>query len=133
MSTWKKIKRSEIIGTAKPLPLMWLFTYKFDSDSYLLKFKARLVVRGDLYVQNDKDTYVATLALRIFRALIVIAAYFNLEIMQFDVVNAFRNAFLDEEIYTYYAEGLEEIEDLKDDELFLLIRALYGLPRSPLL
>jgi hypothetical protein len=40
---------------------MWVFTYKFDKDSYLTKFKARLVVRGDLQ-QVYKDTYVATLA-----------------------------------------------------------------------
>ena len=33
---------------AQILPLMWVFTYKFDEDSYLYKYKARLVVRGDL-------------------------------------------------------------------------------------
>jgi hypothetical protein len=32
----------------KPLLLMWVFTYKFDQDRYLLKYKARLVARGDL-------------------------------------------------------------------------------------
>ena len=33
------------------LPLMWVFSYKFDEDGYLCKHKARLVVRGDL--QDD--------------------------------------------------------------------------------
>ena len=77
MKTWKKVKSSQ---TNKPLPLMWVFTYKFDSDGYLHKFKARLVVRGNLHVPNKKDTYTATLVLRIFRALMAITAYFNLEI-----------------------------------------------------
>jgi hypothetical protein len=62
-----------------------------------------------------------------------IAAYFNLELTQFDAVNAFGNAFLDEQIYTYCAEGIEELESSQEDDLWLLIRALYGLPRSPLL
>ena len=30
------------------LPLMWVYTNKFDKDGYFLKAKARLVVRGDL-------------------------------------------------------------------------------------
>ena len=59
---------------------MWVFTYKFNSDGYLYKFKARLVVRDNLYVPNEKDTYVVTLVLRIFYALMAITAYFNLEI-----------------------------------------------------
>jgi hypothetical protein len=46
---------------------MWVFTYKFDEDGYLLKYKARLVVRGDLQEQYG-DTYAATLAARLFRA-----------------------------------------------------------------
>jgi hypothetical protein len=31
-----------------PLPLIWIFKYKFDTDGYLSQFKARLCVRGDL-------------------------------------------------------------------------------------
>ena len=62
------------------LPLMWVFTYKLDEDGYLLKYKARLVVRGDLQILQFKDTYAATLAARVFRALMAIAAYFNLNI-----------------------------------------------------
>ena len=30
------------------LPLMWVFTYKFDKDGYLSKYKARLCIRSDL-------------------------------------------------------------------------------------
>jgi hypothetical protein len=37
-------------------------------------------------------TYIATLATRLFRIFIAIIAYFNLEIKQFDVINAFVNA-----------------------------------------
>jgi hypothetical protein len=47
------------------VPLMWVFTYKFNEDGYLLKHKAQLVVRGDLQEQYG-DTYAATLAARLF-------------------------------------------------------------------
>jgi len=40
---------------------MWVFTNKFNKDSYLLIEKARIVARGDLYIIDD-DTYAATLA-----------------------------------------------------------------------
>jgi hypothetical protein len=64
---------------AEILPLMWVFTYKFNEDGYLYKFKARLVVRGDLQ-QDYGDTYAATLAAKIFRCLIALAAAFDLEL-----------------------------------------------------
>jgi hypothetical protein len=53
-------RASELID-AEILTLMWVFTYKFDEDRYLYKFKARLVVRGDLE-QDYGDTNAATLA-----------------------------------------------------------------------
>ncbi len=37
-------------------------------------------MRGDLVHLTDNDTYVATLASRVFRALMAIAVYFDLDI-----------------------------------------------------
>jgi hypothetical protein len=107
---------------------MWVFTYKLDEDGYLVKFKARLVVRGDLQQSEFKDTYAATLAARVFRALMAIAAYFDLEIQQFDAINAFTNSEIDELIYIRYPDGFQV-----PGYCIKLRKALYGLPRSPLL
>ena len=74
------------------IPTQWAFKYKFDKEGYLLKYKARIVVRGDLQPKQDKETYVATLVARVFRFLIVVAAYFDLEAKQFDTINVFTNA-----------------------------------------
>jgi hypothetical protein len=63
----------------KVIPLTWVFTYKLNTDGYLTKFKARIYVRGDLQQRNNKDTYAATLAARIFRALMAIAAAYDLK------------------------------------------------------
>ena len=110
------------------LPLMWVFTYKFDEDGLLYKYKARLVVRGDL--QDDwGDTYAATLAARVFRFLMALTAAFGLKAYQYDVLNAFLNAPLDKKVYVQtpepYVEQLGKLLELK--------RALYGLKDAPLL
>jgi hypothetical protein len=84
-------------------------------------------VRGDLQTTAE-DTYAATLAIRIFRALAAIAAYFNMEMRQYDAINAFTNAELTTPVYCYQPEGFSD-----SDHLWKLRRALYGLKTSPLL
>jgi hypothetical protein len=110
------------------IPVTWVFTYKLDTDGYLVKFKARICVRGDLQPRNDRDTYAATLAARIFRALMAITAAYDLEAFQLDAVNAFTNSELDETVYCAFPDGFQQ-----DGQCLLLRRALYGLRRSPLL
>lgn len=61
------------------LPLLWVFKYKFDTDGHLTKFKSRLCVRGDIQ-SSEQDTYAATLAARMFRSLMALAAVFDQEI-----------------------------------------------------
>jgi len=83
---------------------MWVFTYKLNKDGFVIKYKACLIIRGDLQVSQFKDTYAATLAARVFKALIAIAAYFNLDIYQFDAINAFCNTLIDKLIYICYPD-----------------------------
>jgi hypothetical protein len=112
----------------KLLPLMWVFTYKFDEDGYLTKYKARHCVRGDLQDPTHSDTYAATSAARIFRTLMAIMAAFGLEARQYDAVNAFTNSPLDEDVHCACPEGYAA-----EGRCLRLLRALYGLRRSPLL
>ena len=77
---------------------------------------------------SSKETYAATLAFRVFRALMALTAAFNLSTRQLDAILAFINARLDEVIYCYMPEGFE-----RTGHILLPIRALYGLRRSPLL
>ncbi|KAI1685790.1 Pol protein [Pyrenophora tritici-repentis] len=113
---------------AEVLPLMWVYTYKFDQDGYLYKFKARLVVRGDLQAEWG-DTYAATLAARVFRGLIALAAAFDLLMFQYDALNAFLNARVNRKLFCYTPEGFAK----QYGELLLIRRALYGLKEAPLL
>jgi Reverse transcriptase (RNA-dependent DNA polymerase) len=79
--------------TTTPIPLKWVFKYKPDSNEYVTRYRSRLVIRGDLQEESSiLSTYAATLAARSFRVASAIAAHFDLEMKQFDVVNAFINA-----------------------------------------
>lgn len=114
--------------TGQVLPLTWVFKYKFDKHGYLQKFKARICVRGDLQLPGSKDTYAATLAGRSFRILMAITAKFDLETRQLDAINAFTNSLLDEDVYVQFPDGYR-----RRGWVLRLLRALYGLRRSPLL
>ena len=124
--TFKSVPKAEA-GNKQILSLKWVFKYKLDSDGYLQKLKARLCIRGDLQITKE-ETYTATLAARIFRALIAIAAAFDLEIRQYDAVNAFTNTKLSKPVYYYCPEGFGQ-----EGHALELLMALYGLKILPLL
>ena len=102
--TWEIIdqKNSQVI---QPVPLKWVFTYKFNENGYLSKYKARLVVRGDLQEMSTQDVYAATLAFKVFRSLMALTAAFGLETRQLDAVNAFLNAKNDDPVYCFLPDG----------------------------
>ena len=124
--TWDEVPRGE--ADRPPIPTTWVYKYKFDEQGYLIKFKARLCARGDLQ-KTDEDTYAATLAARIFRALMAIVAAFDLETRQYDAVNAFANSPINELTYCSPPQGWEGDINI----LLKLLRALYGLKQSPAL
>jgi hypothetical protein len=108
------------------IPLTWVFKYKFDKFGKIAKFKARICVRGDLQEGLNLETRAATLAARIFRMMMALAAVFDLEIVQLDAVNAFVNSDLDEEVYVWFPDGFKV-----PGKVMRLRKALYGLRQSP--
>jgi hypothetical protein len=107
---------------------MWVFTYKLDADSQITKYKARLVVRGDLQAPTNEDVYASTLAYRTLRILLAIIAYFDWETLQLDAINAFLNSPIRATIYTGLPPGFDQT-----GMAWLLNKAMYGLRTSPLL
>jgi hypothetical protein len=129
--TFKKRDREKY---HRPLPLLWVFKYKFDTDGFLDKFKARICVRGDLQTSHSTDNYAATLAAKTFRAVMALAAEYDLDIKQLDAVNAFLNSDIDEEVTVYWPIGMEpSIDDNTPQQVLQLQKALYGLKQAPLL
>ena len=62
-------------------------------------------MRGDLQQLSKKDTYIATLVAKIFRAVMAIVAAFNLETWQCDIVNAFANSLINKIVYIKFPDG----------------------------
>ncbi|OQD85533.1 hypothetical protein PENSOL_c040G03155, partial [Penicillium solitum] len=110
------------------LPLLWIFTYKFDQDGFLVKFKARICVRGDLETITHEEKRAATLAARTARMIFALVAAFDLDLRQRDAVTAFLNSKLspEQEVYTHMPEGFQSL-----GKCWKLRRALYGLRISP--
>ena len=76
-----------------------------------------------------ENTYAATLNCgRSFRTLIAITARFDLELLQYDAVNAFVNARLEEDMFMKMPLGHR-----RNGTILKLNKPLYGLRRSPLL
>lgn len=128
--SWFEVSVQEPRGKGlKVLDCGWVYTYKFDKHGRYVKVKARLVVRGNQQERHiDENNYAATLAGRSFRMMMAIAARFDLELLQYDVVNAFVNAFLDRDIYMRMPPGYR-----RPGRVLKLKKALYGLRCSPLL
>jgi hypothetical protein len=126
--SWREVPKSEGHGR-QLLDSMWVYVYKFNKHGQFAKVKARLVIRGDQQNKSiHESTYASTLAGRSFRTLMAIAAKFDLELIQYDVVNAFVNAELKQDIYMRMPRGY-----VKPGVILKLQKALYGLRESPLL
>ena len=127
MNSWLEVGIFNAKGH-KILECMWVYTYKFDKQRRLQKCKARLVIRGDQQARSNEDTYAATLAGKSFRTLLAIAAKADLDLIQYDAINAFVNASLNEEVYMRMPAGYR-----KPGTVLRIKKALYGLRKSPLL
>ena len=127
MASFIEVPWSQTKGQ-RVLSCMWVFIYKTDKHGFLVKCKARLVVCGNQQEKGDLPTRATTLASMSFRALMAIAAEFDLDLEQMDAVNAFVNCELDEVVYMRMPPGSE-----KYGRVLRLRKALYGLRRSPLL
>jgi len=127
MNSWTTVDRTEAKGE-QILDSMWVYVYKFDKHGRLLKCKARLVVRGDQQTKITGDTYAATLAARSFRTFMAIAAHFDLELKQYDAVNAFVHAPLPNKVYMRMPLGYRQ-----QGKILQLNKAVYRLRESPVL
>ncbi len=105
-----------------------MFTYKNDSDDYLIKYKARIVIRNDLQNADSQNVYTATLASKIFRMLMTLVAVYSLKIRQLDAINAFLNVHNDELVYCQMLDDYQ-----LNEKCYRVIKTLYDQRKSSLL
>jgi hypothetical protein len=116
--TWKIMNKS--IVNQKIISLKWMFIYKNDSNDYLTKYKARIMMRDDLQDADSQNVYAVTLTSKIFRVLMTLVIAFRLKTRQLNVVNAFFNAHNDESVYCQMSDDYR-----LDDKCYRIIKALY--------
>ena len=78
------------------------------------------------------ETFASLAKCQSIRCLIAIAAYYGLKLEQMDVVTAFLNPDVEEEIYIQFRQGLEVPEEFKKRAPALrLLKGLYVLKQAP--
>nr|GEX88440.1 retrotransposon protein, putative, Ty1-copia subclass [Tanacetum cinerariifolium] len=91
----------------KTVESKWLFKKKTDMDGIVHTYKACLVAKGftQTYGVDYKETFSPIADIRAIRILVAITTFYDYEIWQMDVKNAFLNGYLDEDIYMVQSEG----------------------------
>lgn len=122
-------------GFCKPLPTRYVFRIKKDEHGRPYKYKARLVVRGDLVAYDN--CYAPTTSYNSVRILLSIAAAQNLDCFQVDVSQAFLQAPIKQPCFIYKPPIPGESTFVTDQRsgkqrlIGVLGKSLYGLPSSP--
>ena len=111
----------------KALPGRWVLAIKF-ANRILLKFKARWVVKGYRQIEgiDFDETFSCVLKSNNWRILMSLGAKEDMEIDHVDIITAFLESPLYEEVYVEQPHGFEEGNDL----VCRLRKALYGLKQA---
>jgi hypothetical protein len=125
--TWRLVQRPQ---DQPVIPCHFIFRTKRGPDGEIVKRKARLVAGGHKQIKgvNYDETFAAAAKINSIRLVLAIAAQLDWEIHQVDVVGAYLNAELDDEIYMEPPHGIVKPED--GDLVCRLQKGLYGLKQS---
>jgi hypothetical protein len=126
---FKKINKKKLNGK-RVLNSLWVYKLKRDENNKIVKFKARLTVRGDQQVEGEdyNDVYAAVALMKSFRLLLAVSPFLHLKATQLDIKNAFLHGNLEEEVYMYYPQGYGEYDP---GCVLWLRKMLYGLRQAP--
>ena len=126
--TWELV---ELPPARKAITCKWVFKVKHDENGKIDRFKGRLVAKGFLqkYGIEFDETFSPVVRFTSIRALLAFAVSRNMFIHQMDVVTAFLNGTLDEDIYMEQPEGY--VVPGKENLVCHLKKSLYELKQSP--
>ena len=126
--TWDLVK---LPRGRKVIGCKWVFKVKHDGDGEVERFKGRLVAKGysQKYGIDYDETFSPVVRFSSIRTLLALAVQKGMLIHQMDVVTAFLNGRLEEEIFMQQPEGY--ITPGSEDLVCRLKKSLYGLKQSP--
>jgi len=121
----------ELPDGEKPIGCKWVFKVKHRSDGRVERFKGRLVAKGFSQRRGIDyfETYSPVVRFSSIRALIAFAVQNGMCIHQMDVVTAFLNGDLHEDIYMQQPDGY--IQPGSEHLVCKLKKSLYGLKQAP--
>ena len=109
----------------------WVFKVKHNGEGKVVRFKSRLVAKG--YSQRHgidfEETFSPVVRFSSIRTLLALAMQKDMIVHQMDVVTAFLNGELDEEIYMQQPDGYQVSG--KENLVCRLKKSLYGLKQAP--
>ena len=112
----------------RALGVKWVYRHKFNKEGVVIKYKARLVVKGFAQREGEYGAIIAqVLHYSSLMVIIAIVAELDYELLQGDVPTAFLNAPCKEEVYIRAPEGL----DLPHGSALRLVKAMYGIKQAP--
>jgi hypothetical protein len=132
--TWDLVDKDSLLRSGKRLiGCKWVYKLKRNASGSK-RFKARLVIKGyeQEYGIDYQETFAPVAKFVSIRILFALAAQFDWEIDQLDVITAFLNPSLDEEVYMELPEGINIASASGGIQLVCKLRkALYGLKQAP--
>lgn len=125
---WEETKRSELPRGAKVIGSRWVFKTKRDHMGKIVRYKARLVVKGfnQVYGRDYFETFAPVVKLESLRVILALCALLDWEADNMDVTQAFINAAVDEEIFVEPPDGFK-----RPGWVLRLLMALYGIKQAP--
>lgn len=124
----KTYELTDLPPNRKEIGCRWVLVIKRNAKQEIVKYKARLVAQGFSQIpgQDFNQTYAPVMRAESFRTILAICAQKNYVLHQVDVVGAYLNGVLDEEIYMRQPPGFED----GTGRVWKLKKALYGLKQA---
>jgi hypothetical protein len=115
----------------KSIGVKWVYKVKVNPKGEVVKYKARLVVRGFLQRQgiDYEEVFAPVARLETVRLVVAHASMQGWNLHQLDVKSAFLNGELEEEVYIDQPQGF--VKKGSEDKVLRLRKALYGLKQAP--
>lgn len=106
----------------------WVYKIKLEGDGSF-RYKSRLCLQGFTQIKgiDFKETFAPVVRMTTIRLLLALGARFNLELRHVDVVTAFLNSKIEDEVYMEQPKGFA---NNPDNMVCLLKRAIYGTKQA---